>query len=172
MSALSVKWIFQYIGVGAVLLVLQATVGRLVAIENVQPDFLLIWIIFVALRRGQLSAVTIGSLVGLVTDLASGEFLGVGVLAKATAGFLSGFFYRSNQIAQSLGSPWFLGIVFLVGIVHNVIFFFFYLQGTHIGFWTSFRVLGILSAVYTTAFAAIPNIVYRRRYEEWGELSE
>ncbi|PIU45859.1 MAG: rod shape-determining protein MreD [Ignavibacteriales bacterium CG07_land_8_20_14_0_80_59_12] len=164
------KWILQYVVVAVAALVLQATLGQLISLDGVKPDFLLIWVVFVALRRGHMSAIIAGSGAGLAADLLSGEFIGIGLLAKATAGFLAGFLYRQNQIAQSLGSWWFLGIVGLISLIHNAIFFFFYLQGTLINFWSSFSFLGIGSTLYTSAFAIMPFAYYRNQYEEHGEL--
>jgi rod shape-determining protein MreD len=74
--------------VAAVLL--QSTVLRWVAIKGVRPDLALIVMVFVAVRRGSMSAQIAGFICGLVEDLLSLAPLGFHALVRTTLGYLYG----------------------------------------------------------------------------------
>ncbi len=88
-----------------VLLVLQTTIIRFLAVQMIVPDLILLWIVYLAVRRGQIAATTAGFLLGLAFDLLSGpdSMLGLAALSKTAAGFVAGYFYSENKITQTLG---------------------------------------------------------------------
>jgi rod shape-determining protein MreD len=73
---------------GAVLL--QSTVLHWVALGGVKPDLALIILVFVAVRRGSMTAQLGGFASGLVEDLLSLSPLGFHAFFRATIGFLYG----------------------------------------------------------------------------------
>ena len=48
------RQILIYILIGALLLALQATLMRFFSIESVIPDIVVIWLVYVSLREGQI----------------------------------------------------------------------------------------------------------------------
>ena len=71
------------------LLVLQITFGTLISIEGVGPDFMMIWLVVIALRSGQLPATLFGFASGLALDLYAGELVGLSALAVMTVSGMS-----------------------------------------------------------------------------------
>src|SRR5512135_2330366 len=105
--------------ISVLLVLLQTTLFRFLAIGTVAPDLLLLWIVFLALRQGQIAATTTGFFIGLTLDLLSGGdgMLGLSALANTVAGFVAGYFYNENKTFQTLGSYQYLLIVMVVSLV-------------------------------------------------------
>jgi rod shape-determining protein MreD len=146
-------------------LILQTTLVQYMAIGGLMPDLLLLWIVAVAVRRGQVPATVIGFCSGLALDLLSGNdgMLGLAALAKTVGGFLAGYFYNENKILQTLSSYRFVLIVLLTATVHNLIYFIIFLQGSEVSWWGSVLFYGIPTALYTAAVCLIPMFIYARK---------
>jgi rod shape-determining protein MreD len=74
----------------AAAVLLQSTLLRWVALKGVRPDLALIVMVFVAVRRGSMSAQLSGFLSGLAEDLLSLSPLGFHAMVRTTLGFLFG----------------------------------------------------------------------------------
>lgn len=156
----------RYLRYGAVtllLLILQTTIVPFTSVANIIPDILLVWIVYVAVKHGQIPATVLGFTVGLFMDLTSGQFIGLSALSKTVAGFLAGYFYNENKIDYIIGSHQFLTIVGISSLFHNIIYFVIFVQGSEIGFWTAIFRFGIFSTVYTTAIAILPVLAFSRK---------
>ena len=154
-----------YILLSILFVLLQTTIARYLAIENIAPDLLLIWVVYLALREGQSTATTAGFFLGLLFDLISGKdgMLGLAALCKTVAGFAAGYFYNENKIAQILGGYQFILVVTVASIVHNVLYFVIFLQGTEVGWLDAVVLYGFPTTVYTAALALLPMFVFSRR---------
>jgi rod shape-determining protein MreD len=73
-----------------VAVLLQSTVLRWVALKGVKPDLALILLVFVAVRRGSMSAQTSGFLAGLLEDALSLAPVGFNALLRTVLGFFYG----------------------------------------------------------------------------------
>jgi rod shape-determining protein MreD len=157
--------IIRYFFISLGLVVLQTTLVRFMAIETIVPDLLLIWIVAIALLEGQAAAVTAGFLLGLSIDLLSGHdgMLGLAALSKTVAGFAAGFFHDDNRVIPALGSYQFPLFTAIAAVVHNLVYFAIYLQGSDIGMTSAIVVYGIPSTAYTVALSLIPMMVFARR---------
>lgn len=155
-----------YILASVVLLALQTTVARFLSVAGIVPDFLVVWIVYVAIRRGQLAATLTGFLLGICVDLISGPdgMLGLEALAKTLAGFTAGYFFNENKTIQSLGGYVILLAIGAASLVHNVVYFLIFLQGTDIGWWSSLLRYGFPATVYTTCVGLLPMFGFARRY--------
>ncbi len=71
----------------AVLVVLQVALGSYLEIEQVKPDFFLLSVLLVAMRRGSVAAVVWGVAAGLVQDVLSAGIIGFNVLTKPALGY-------------------------------------------------------------------------------------
>jgi rod shape-determining protein MreD len=74
----------------AAAVLLQSTLLRWVALKGVKPDLALVVMVFVAVRRGSMSAQLAGFLSGLTEDLLSLSPLGFHAMVRTTLGFLYG----------------------------------------------------------------------------------
>ncbi len=146
-----------------ILLLLQLNAGY-VSVENVVPDLLVIYVVVVALLEGQFAAIIAGFAVGLAYDFVSSDVPGWNALAKLVVGFLAGFFYEEGLApAGSIGGFRFLGIVALTAFVHNVIYYFFYVQPADLSFTSIFLRGGLAGTLYTTVIGAVVMLVAARK---------
>lgn len=154
-----------YILLSILFVLVQTTIARYLAIENIAPDLLLIWVVYLALREGQSAATAAGFFLGLLFDLISGKdgMLGLAALCKTVAGFAAGYFYNENKISQILGGYQFILVVTVASIVHNVLYFIIFLQGTEVGWLDAVVLYGFPTTVYTAALALLPMFVFSRR---------
>ena len=146
-------------------LLLQTTRARFLVIQGIVPDLVLLWVVTIAIRRGQIPATIAGFSLGLALDLISGPdgVLGLAALSKTVGGFLAGYFYNENKILQTMGGYQLLLITALVALIHNLLYFFVFLQGSGLGWVTMMGRYGIPAAVYTTAIAVLPMLAYARK---------
>jgi rod shape-determining protein MreD len=146
-------------------ILLQTTIGRYLTLAGLPPDIALIWIVYLALRRGQLAGTVAGFFTGLVLDLISGNdgMMGLAALSKTAAGFTAGYFFNENKTLQTLGSYRFIVIILTVALVHNLIYFVIFLQGSGAHWWEAILLYGIPAALYTAAVGLIPTFVFARR---------
>jgi rod shape-determining protein MreD len=93
------------------LLILQTTIIPFASIANIVPDILIVWIVYVAIKLGQIPATVAGFVIGIAVDLVGGHFIGLSALSKTIAGFFAGYFYNENKIDYTLGNYQFLIIV-------------------------------------------------------------
>lgn len=153
----------RYSAVTLVLLVFQTTIIPFTSVANIIPDVLIVWIVYVAVRLGQIPATVFGFVSGLVLDLVGGQFIGLSALSKTIAGFFAGYFYNENKTDYTIGSYQFLVIVGLASLFHNIVYFVIFVQGSEIGFWTAILRFGVFSAIYTTAIAVLPVFAFSRK---------
>jgi rod shape-determining protein MreD len=146
-------------------ILLQTTVAQYLAVAGLCPDIALIWIIYLSLRRGQITGTVAGFFTGLVLDVLSGNdgMLGLAALSKTAGGFMAGYFFNENKTLQTLGSYRFILIILSVSLVHNLIYFIIFLQGSGAHWWQAILLYGVPAALYTAAVGLIPTFVFARR---------
>lgn len=149
--------------ISLLLILLQTNVIQLLSIEGVTPDLLVIWIVYVAIKEGQISATVTGFAVGLVLDLITGEFVGLSALAKTLCGFTAGYFYNVNKIPQTLGSYRFLIVVFIASLLHNILYFVIFTMGSDLTLREVLLRYGATSTLYTLAFSLLPMLAFARQ---------
>lgn len=138
---------------------------RFITVGGVAPDLLLIACIWIALLEGQMVGLLMAFAAGLLFDIVSADVLGTNALAKILAVFVAGYFYKEKLAQRVLGTYRFLFIVLLCSFIHNVAYFFFYIQPTDIDFLTFFLQYGIATTLYTTVIAIVPMLVMARKSE-------
>ncbi|HTY37676.1 MAG TPA: rod shape-determining protein MreD [Bacteroidota bacterium] len=150
--------------VALALLLLQTTFLPLVSIGGFVPDVFLIWVVYVAVRRGQIEATITGFIVGLLQDAVSMQFFGLSALTKTIAGFVAGYFFNDNSTEQTLGSYRFLTIVLLSSVVHNVIYYGIFLQGIQDSVVTTTIEFSVFTGLYTVFVGMFPMFAFVRKY--------
>ena len=145
------------------LLLVQTTFIPLLSLGGMVPDLILIWVILVAIQRGQVEASIAGFLAGLLQDLVSTQLFGLAALTKTLAGFMGGYFYNENKTLQTLGTYRFLLIVGLCSVGHNIIYYMIFLQGTDTSLAAVVLQASSATTAYTMAMSAFPMFYYSRR---------
>ncbi len=153
----------RYVLVVVALLVFQASVIPFISLVGVTPDLLLIYVVVLSLREGQIPGTVGGFLIGLASDFVTGDFLGLGALTKTIAGFVAGFFFNETSPLQPLSTYTFLVVVGVAAIAHNMIHFGFLLQGMPVGVSEIVFKFIIGTTVYTVVVALIPYFLFSAR---------
>lgn len=145
-----------------VLILLQTTFIRFISIGGVTPDAMVVWLVYLALRYGQIHATVAGFILGFVMDIIGGDFLGLSALSKTVCGFIAGYFYDENKTTQTLASHRFALIVLFTSLAHNVIYFTIFVQGSELPFWKTLAFFGVTTSIYTSALSLLPIFGYSR----------
>lgn len=146
------------------LLLLQTTFVPLLSISGFLPDPLLLWVVYIAIRRGQMEATITGFLVGLLQDAVSMQFFGLSALTKTIAGFVAGYFFNDNSTEQTLGSYRFLTILLLSSFVHNIVYYGIFLQGIQDSVFSTMIEFSIATSLYTVVVGVFPMFTFVRKY--------
>lgn len=146
------------------LLLLQTTFVPFLSIGGFLPDPLLLWVVYVAIRRGQMEATITGFLVGLLQDAVSMQFFGLSALTKTIAGFVAGYFFSDNSTEQTLGSYRFLTILFLSSFIHNIVYYGIFLQGIQDSVFSTMIEFSIVTSLYTVVVGVFPMFTFVRKY--------
>jgi len=145
------------------LLLLQTTFVPFLSIGGFLPDPLLLWVVYVAIRRGQMEATVTGFLVGLLQDAVSMQFFGLSALTKTIAGFVAGYFFNDNSTEQTLGSYRFLTILLLSSFVHNLVYYGIFLQGVQDSVFSTMMEFSIVTSLYTVVVGVFPMFTFVRK---------
>ncbi len=97
----------------------QITLGSLLSIRGVQPDFILIVVVLSAFIEGPVTGALSGFVGGLMLDLVSIRNLGLGALCKTLVGYVAGL-VKQTILAEKIFLPMFA--IFLVTLIDKLIF--------------------------------------------------
>jgi rod shape-determining protein MreD len=146
----------KYIGIAIILFLIQKTFIPLISIQMITPDLPILLVIYIGVRRGQITGLIFGFLFGLLIDIFSSTFLGLSALSYLIAGFIAGYFYDENRPKEILQSYFYIFVMFLVIIISNLIYYTIFIQGNNdlpYGYLLLKFVLG--SSLYTLIFGVI-----------------
>lgn len=94
--------IFVYSVFLILLLLLQSTLLKYVSIYNIKPNLLVIFVVCVALLRGNVEGAAVGFFAGLLLDMTFGRFLGfytlLGMYLGIAVGSVNRRLYRENYL--------------------------------------------------------------------------
>lgn len=153
----------KYFIISFLLVVVQIEVASLLSLKGITPDILTIWIVYIALQKGQVSATIWGFCTGLMFDLGVGNFIGLSALSKTIVGFAAGYFYGENKAILSLGSYRFVLIVLIVSFIHNAVYFTVFMFGSDITALTAIFQIGLATTFYTAALTLLPMFYFSRK---------
>ncbi len=143
----------RYALVALLLSVVHIVLLDLISVAGITPDLLLILVIWIAVIEGPMPGLLAGFTIGLLFDVISMDVIGTNALAKIITAFIAGWFYREGTLEHKLGRFRFLIIVFIGSIVHNLVYFFFYIKLSELSFFSFFTKYGLAMSLYTTVFA-------------------
>ena len=153
----------KYSLISLLLIVLQSQVMKLLSLEGLTPDILAIWIIYIALRHGQMKGMVWGFAVGLLFDFVTGNFIGLSALTKTVCGFVAGYFYSENKTIMTLTSYRFILVVLTVSLIQNIVYFVIFTQGTEIGLIRAIFEFGLATTLYTAIVSLLPMFIFSRK---------
>ena len=156
----------KYFIILVLLIIIQKTIIWLLAITtyNITPDIVIIAVVYIGIKRGNIEGSVSGFISGLLLDILSGTFLGLLALSYSVAGFIAGYFKREED-EKYLTKYYFLLIVFLCSVVSNFIYFELYFQGLAVMFFDVLVQYVIPTATYTTLISIIFVIILLKRKE-------
>lgn len=153
--------VYRYIALFIVAILFQASIVRYLEIFSWKPDLVLIILIMFSIQSGPSLGSTAGFFAGLLTDLISGHFLGLGALSKTIAGFISGiwakYFPEKTQFIITLA---------IGGFLHNIIYFFLLTIGIEFSWRSLVFVYTVPNLFYTTLVGLFINFLIRSWLKE------
>ena len=144
--------------VSLVLFLLQLIFADFLTINNIRPDFLIIYILYIALIYGRLVSIVLAFIIGLISDLLGvSSYLGLTPLTLSITAYLSGFLYGKYErlLPYVFHSCW-LAILFL----HFFILNYFLFQSLFISDKIDFFIIWLTSSSYTLIFIFILQFFY------------
>ncbi|HEY9166805.1 MAG TPA: rod shape-determining protein MreD [Candidatus Kryptonia bacterium] len=111
------KQILGYIGLGIAAIIAQKFLDNFAAINLVSPQLVILFVVFLSLREGQLNGMCGGFVIGIFHDLLATHFLGITSFIGVIAGFVAGFFYKESDIelaARTFSFAWISAITLFV----------------------------------------------------------
>lgn len=145
--------IVRYCLVALSVMILQNYIASYIAIRGVAPDFLLLFVLLLAYREGQIWGVLGGLTVGLLQDFLTAPALtGLSAFSKTLAAFSVGYFSGSKRMRRF---PGVLSVVALGVVVHNFVYFAVYVQGSGLSFLRTLFSSGVPRSLYTLVFATL-----------------
>lgn len=145
------------------ILILQTTFIPFLSIGGYLPDLFVIWIVYTAIRRGQIAATISGFAAGLLQDLTTTQFFGLAALSKTVCGFTAGYFFNENTTEQILGSYRFVLITALCSMVHNILYFSIFFQGLSESLVSDVLRSSTATTLYTAFISLLPMFVFSRK---------
>lgn len=139
--------------------ILQTTFCHFISIRGIEPNLILLFILYVSLKEGGLVGVYTGFGAGLCFDVYSPQILGAGALAKSVVGYLTGFM---DERTLKIDDKYKIGIVFLAALLHDILVY----SAVHSladAFNTAFLPLILPTALYTTLAGGIFILIDSRR---------
>ncbi len=130
--------------------VLQSTVVPFISIKGIEPQLLVIFVVYYSLSLKDSHALWFGFLTGLLYDLLSGGVTGVSAFGLTLAAFIT-IENKSKFQQGEIFSYSFLYLIFIVSSIYALVTNF--LNGFTVNVLYAIFVFGVLSGVYTTLFA-------------------
>lgn len=132
---------------------LQLAIAPAVAFFGATPNFLIIPVLFIALRSGAVAASVAGFALGLLYDFAGDGVIGAMALAFVLTGLAAGLLGANMEVGPMMAA--------VLGIVFSVVAALVFGLATALGSSAAGSVMGVLASyslpcgVYTAVFAAL-----------------
>ena len=146
------------------LILLQTVFIPFISLSGYLPDLLIIYLVYIALCRGQIEATIYGFMLGLLQDIIAVKFLGLAAFSKTVTGFIAGYFYNENTIQQTLGSYRFLLLIGMFSVIHNILYFSIFFQGSENAVIYSVFESTTATALYTIVISILPMFFFSRKF--------
>ena len=146
----------------ALALLVQASWAKEIAIYGISPDAVLLVLVYIGISGGQIQGTLFGFFSGFLMDVYDPQAMGVNALANSLIGFAVGY-SRVGVVAEDLRVQALL--LFLAGLLHDVIYFVFYAWSTPSDILSLIARYGVGSAVYTSAVGTLIFVILSIRID-------
>jgi rod shape-determining protein MreD len=150
------KIFFYYFFLIIILICLTVTVFPYLSIKEKSPDILLIFIIFLAQRKGVMKGQVAGFCLGLLMDLLSGGFFGTRSASYLIIGNVAGYIYR-RFIVTELSVK--VLIMFLMASFYSLLIYLFRIIFYKISFLTYISNIWVF-ILYTTLISPLFFVIF------------
>jgi len=143
-----------YIVIGIITIFVQKFVDNFASINLVSPQLIILFVVYIALREGQLFGMGGGFVVGIMHDLLVTHFLGFTSFVSVIAGFVAGFFYKESDVeltARNFNFAWISVITLLASEFAALPI----IASGELNFFYVFLKFTLGTTVYTSVFAMI-----------------
>ncbi|HUI30106.1 MAG TPA: rod shape-determining protein MreD [Candidatus Acidoferrales bacterium] len=157
------KKLLGYFALGMAAIVLQKFLDNFAAIDMVSPQLVILFVVFVALREGQLFGICNGFIAGFFHDLLVTHFLGVTSFIAVIASFVAGFFYKESDVelaAKTFNFIWISAISLFV----SQFFALPIVSAGELNYFYIFLKFTLGTTAYTSVFAMIIVFINGRKY--------
>ena len=157
-------------GIVLVLLILQTTFIPYLSVLGFLPEIFLPWLVYIALRRGQVEAMLYGFGIGFLQDITATKFLGLAALSKTICSFAAGYFFNENTAEQTLGSYRFVLIVLLCSFINDLVYFTVFFQSAEGSLVSHVLQFSVASTIYTGVISLLPMFAFSQKYStSWAQ---
>lgn len=145
----------RYVIIGAIVLVIQRLGDDFFTISSVAPQFILLYVVYVSMREGQMAGMINGFIAGLLNDLITTHFIGYTAFLGVIAAFVAGFFYKESDIelvGRTLNFSWvsslsiFIAQIFSLPLIQS---------GSDLNYFYLFLKFTFGVTIYTAVFSLI-----------------
>jgi rod shape-determining protein MreD len=158
-----IKRLLGYAGLGFAAILLQMFLDDYAAIGSVAPQLVLLFVVYVALREGQLFGICNGFIAGFFHDLLVTHFIGLTSFVAIIAAFVAGFFYKESDVelaAKNFSFVWISTVsLFISGLAALPI-----IGSGELNYFYVFLKFTLGSTVYSSVFAMMIVFLNGRRF--------
>ena len=160
---------FQIFFIAGLFLVLQLLLVDFLSLNQIRPDFLVIFILYLSMIKGKIYGMTIGFSIGILSNLFGvGSYFGLEPLSLTIVGYLSG--YLKNIYEKVL--PYIFHMLWILIILfHFLIICYFRYQNIYISDLIEFLFIWLATTSYTMLFIFSIQFIFPFREASNAEIS-
>ena len=132
--------------VTALALLIQTSWAHTISIAGIRPDVVLIVIVYIGIRSGELEATIFGFVTGFLLDVYNPAFMGVNAFSNSVVGFAVGY-SRAGIVAENFRAQ--VLLLLIVSLIHDLLYFGLSSMSNPMKIVSSVFRYGIGTAVYT-----------------------
>ncbi len=111
------KRLLGYLALAVAAIIVQKFLDNYASVDGVSPQLILLVIVYISLREGQLFGMGSGFAIGLMNDLLATHFIGYTSFVGVMAGFVAGFFFKESDVelaAKNFSFAWISAITLAI----------------------------------------------------------
>ncbi len=154
--------IATYVVLGILAIVVQKFFDDFASISSISPELVILFVVFVTLREGQMVGMEAGFVTGFLNDILSTHFLGFTSFIAVVASFVAGFFYKEADVdltGRTLNYVWICAIALFVSEFVSIPI----VSAGELNYWYVFLKFTVGETVYTALLAMVVVFVNGRK---------